>query len=95
MVDVQGLCMTGPIPQWMQHSGELALSLTVVTQDISGIARKSPGEDPIWMASQKPEILNQTVTYFNVCIVTSLASEDVWTGVVYCRPHCDTVWLPQ
>lgn len=27
-MDVQGLCITSPIPHWIRHSGELATSLT-------------------------------------------------------------------
>jgi hypothetical protein len=29
-MDVQGLCITSPIPHWIRHSGELATSLTSI-----------------------------------------------------------------
>lgn len=41
-VDVQGLCITGPIPHWMWLSGELAPSLIMASLGRAG-AMPHPG----------------------------------------------------
>ena len=66
----------GPtVPSTAAREGQGQLSCFTTQGSNRMITRRKPGEDPILMMSQKPEISNQT----NDSLQWTFASEDVWT----------------